>query len=864
DITTSASFADGQHTLTATQADAAGLTSTASAGFAVAVDPTAPSITALVGQPANGSTIHVTGTGAAGDIIHLFADGGTTVVGSGVVAANGTFNITTSTHFADGSHTLTATQTDTAGLTSPASTGFGVSIAPDAPTITALIGQPVNGSTIRIGGTGEAGETIKLFADGGTTVVGSGVVAANGTFNITTSATFADGKHTLTATQTDASGLTSQPSIQATIPVIPQTPALTALVGDPTAGWTVEFQGTGAEAGETVKLLDNGVSIGTAIADSTGAFDIKTPTTITPGASGTTTTNFSVSETDSQGLQSAVSSPVPVTIAAAGTYYLTTLAETIKPQGAATLNIASSADLNPADVVDLSGATSTTVKLGGGVFDLAAVSGLDNITTITVPTVATTAQVTAAQATAKIVGNSSGTVLEIVTGGAVALNAADKTVLVQLDQATDLTLAAGANNVLGSAGNDTLIATATNIVAAASYDGGGGTNTLDLSGAGVFALGKPATLVNFQVVDVTAGQTVTLKNGTSLTVDVQEASGPGAVIIGANNSDTINLGAGSDTVTLGSANETVDSGTGAGLIHATSATAGALLTGGGLTLDLTGGGAVTLNANDTGVATVNLAASTLAYTFTANGESLVVNDLSKAGDKIVLGADADTVNLSSAGASNTVIGGAGLSTVNSNAVGQTGALLTGGMGGLTLDIKAGGVNTMNAGDTGVTQVNLTAATGNTTFVANAEAGLVVDDLAVGKTKITLGGADQTVIGAPTGGLTLVESAQGGDTLKATVAALKTNTITGFAGAGSANTIDVTDFSTAQFASATFKENANATQGTLTLNNGTATASVILFGQFAAANFNGTAAAAGFAAVSDGATGSTLTWVAPGH
>jgi probable HAF family extracellular repeat protein len=70
----------------------------------------------------------------------------------------------------------------------------------------------VNGSAIELKGTGEAGDTVTLYADGGTTAVGSGTVAADGYFDITTTVTFADGSHTVTATQTDAQGLTGPAS----------------------------------------------------------------------------------------------------------------------------------------------------------------------------------------------------------------------------------------------------------------------------------------------------------------------------------------------------------------------------------------------------------------------------------------------------------------------------------------------------------------------------------------------------------------------------------------------------------------------------------------------------------------------------
>ena len=169
-----------------------------------------PAITVLVGQPVNGSAIEVQGTGENGYTVTLYADGGSTAVGSGLVSG-GTFDITTNSTFTDGNHTLTAIETDASGLTSPASASFPVAVDPTAPAITVLVGQPVNGSAVEVQGTGENGETVTLYADGGSTAVGSGLVSG-GAFDITTTETFAAGPHTLSATETDSASLTSSAS----------------------------------------------------------------------------------------------------------------------------------------------------------------------------------------------------------------------------------------------------------------------------------------------------------------------------------------------------------------------------------------------------------------------------------------------------------------------------------------------------------------------------------------------------------------------------------------------------------------------------------------------------------------------------
>jgi hypothetical protein len=170
-------FADGQHTLAATQTDV--VTSTPSASFGVAVDPSAP-VMSTVRRPVIGSPIEVKGTGEAGDTVTLYADGATTPVGTGTVAADGTFDIATSTAFAKGPHSLTATQTDAQGLTSAASSAFPVTVKPPAMDFTGDGTSDVllqNGSTVVdwIMNNGQY-QTANVIANGATgwQVVGTG------------------------------------------------------------------------------------------------------------------------------------------------------------------------------------------------------------------------------------------------------------------------------------------------------------------------------------------------------------------------------------------------------------------------------------------------------------------------------------------------------------------------------------------------------------------------------------------------------------------------------------------------------------------------------------------------------------------
>ena len=87
------------------------------------------------------------------------------------------------------------------------------------------------------------------------TIVGSGIVGAGGTFDITTTAMFDTGTHTFTATETDAASLTSPVSTPAfQVTVVHQAPAITA-------GGTATFSGAGPvllDAGVTVSDVDSG------------------------------------------------------------------------------------------------------------------------------------------------------------------------------------------------------------------------------------------------------------------------------------------------------------------------------------------------------------------------------------------------------------------------------------------------------------------------------------------------------------------------------------------------------------------------------------------------------------------------------
>ena len=140
---------------------------------------------------------------------------------------------------------------------------------------------------------------------------------------------------------------------------------------------------------------------------------------------------------------------------------------------------------------------------------------------------------------------------------------------------------------------------------------------------------------------------MTLKAGLNATVNVApDAAGdpsPGITIIGATNTDVINLGAGNDTVTLGS-NETVNGGAGTDVYNVTKTTIGNTTIKGGTgsnTLVVTGGGNATMGTKITGINAVQLATTT---NFTASTTAgLQISGSSTGGDTITLGAPTQSV-----------------------------------------------------------------------------------------------------------------------------------------------------------------------------------------------------------------------------
>ena len=139
--------------------------------------------------------------------------------------------------------------------------------------------------------------------------------------------------------------------------------------------------------------------------------------------------------------------------------------------------------------------------------------------------------------------------------------------------AQTITLTSGVDNYVLGPGNNVINAAAGTLSAGDSINAGGGANDLVLNGAGVFDLTQPALLSGIAIISASEAapgseQIIDLRAGLTSTVNVasSSAAGAGITIVGAANSDVINLGTGADVV-YAAGNETIHNGTSADLVY---------------------------------------------------------------------------------------------------------------------------------------------------------------------------------------------------------------------------------------------------------------------------------------------------------
>ncbi|HEX3882023.1 MAG TPA: Ig-like domain-containing protein, partial [Stellaceae bacterium] len=326
---TASPLADGTHSLAADQTDGTS-TSALSSPLSLSIDttpPAAPSGLVLDPSTANAGTaggetdftqVAIDGTGEAGDTVTLTEAG--VSLGTATVASNGAWSVTT-TALPFGPHQLIATETDSAGNISAASSAFPLDIVPpdlslDFSTDSGIQGDDITDvADLEVTGEGQPGDTINLFD--GSVLVGSITIPAGETWQLTTGA-LAPGPHSLTATETDTSGNTSPASapLVVTIETVPPAPSALSLhpstdsgvQGDAvTNAAQPEIDGQG-QAGDTVALWDGATFVGTATVAGNGAWQLTT-TSLAPGSY-----SLTASQTDNAGDTGAASAPLALTV----------------------------------------------------------------------------------------------------------------------------------------------------------------------------------------------------------------------------------------------------------------------------------------------------------------------------------------------------------------------------------------------------------------------------------------------------------------------------------------------------------------------------------------------------------------------
>ncbi|WP_166889768.1 Ig-like domain-containing protein [Massilia sp. CCM 8734] len=223
----SSALSAGQHTVTARQTDLAGNVSSASGALTVIIDTGAAPLGAPLLTPKSDSgvvgdnltrfaTPTLSGSAEAYASVQLFDTDGTTVLGTATAGPNGLWSIPTSV-LGDGSHTITARQTDAAGNVSDASAALTLLIdteapaAPAAPLLSPTSDSGTAGdqitfvSTPLLSGSAAPHASVTLYDGDGVTVLGTVLADGGGQWSMTT-LPLSPGYHALTLKQGDAAG----------------------------------------------------------------------------------------------------------------------------------------------------------------------------------------------------------------------------------------------------------------------------------------------------------------------------------------------------------------------------------------------------------------------------------------------------------------------------------------------------------------------------------------------------------------------------------------------------------------------------------------------------------------------------------
>jgi len=204
---------DGVITVTATQT-LSGTTLT-SPPVTFTLDRAAPTRPTITTPPLNSTVATakppIGGAAEAGSTVTVRE--GAAVLCTTTATAQGSWSCVPTQPLAEGLHTVTATAVDAAANASQPSLpdSFTVdTLAPAAPVITRpTAGQVLTDNTPTVGGTAEAGATVRVYVDNGQVPACTATVNAAGTWSCDVSPALADGAHSVKATASDTVGNTS-------------------------------------------------------------------------------------------------------------------------------------------------------------------------------------------------------------------------------------------------------------------------------------------------------------------------------------------------------------------------------------------------------------------------------------------------------------------------------------------------------------------------------------------------------------------------------------------------------------------------------------------------------------------------------
>ncbi|CAI1820263.1 Uncharacterised protein [Serratia fonticola] len=279
-------------------------------GFTLIVDSVAPSRAVIdsISSDNNGTTLIekngytndntplIKGHAEALSVVGIY--NGKTMIGTALADATGAWEFSSAFTFPDGAYTITAKAVDFAGNTGLGSLPYTMTIDTLPPAVPAILqasddfgaqqgtlnsGDLTDDRTPTLSGKAEPGVTVFINDNG--KLLGTTMAGVNGNWSFTPLAPLADGEHHFTTSARDQAGNSSNAESDAFTLVLGEdrtsTPTIDSLTddvgsiqgilkqGDYTDDATPTLRGK-SQAGDTVKIFDNGIFIGETEANSSG------------------------------------------------------------------------------------------------------------------------------------------------------------------------------------------------------------------------------------------------------------------------------------------------------------------------------------------------------------------------------------------------------------------------------------------------------------------------------------------------------------------------------------------------------------------------------------------------------------------